>query len=315
MPGTLHVGSSQFQLKLGRGQTAHVHAWLPPQAPRGIVQIVHGMAEHGGRYARFGKALAASGYAVYAQDLPGHGRTVRSADELGHVADFDGWKITLSAINQVRAEIEKRHPETSLFMLGHSRGSFLTQDYLVEHGHGLVGAILSAGCADLGPMRAIGLALLRGEALWMGRRQRSALADALTFKDFNRRFKPNRTGFDWLSRDAAEVDLYVKDPLCGFRCSTALWIELMEAAALLTDAQRLARIPKSLPVLLINGGEDPACRGERGARGLEKMYRGAGLDDVTLRLYAGARHELLNETCRDTVTADLRQWLDARARS
>lgn len=309
------MGSSQFQLKLGRGQTAYVHAWLPSSAVRGCVQIVHGMAEHGARYARLGKALAATGYAVYAQDLPGHGRTVRSADELGHVANFGGWKITLSAINQVRAEIEKRHPDMPLFVLGHSRGSFLTQDYIVEHGHGLAGAILSASCADLGPMRAVGLALLRGEAVWKGRRGRSALADQLTFKDFNRKFKPNRTAFDWLSRDEAEVDLYVNDPLCGFRCSTALWIELMEAGALLTEPQRLARIPKSLPVLLVNGSDDPACRGEKGARGLEKTYRDAGLADVTLKLYAGARHELLNDTCRDAVTADLQQWLSAHARS
>jgi len=306
------VGSSQFQLKLGRSQSAHLYAWTPEQVPRGCVQIVHGMAEHGGRYARVGAALAKAGYAVYAQDLPGHGRTVRSADELGHVDDFDGWKITLSAINQVRAEIERRHPETPLFVLGHSRGSFLTQDYIVEHGQGLAGAMLSASCADMGPMRAVGLALLRGEALWMGRRRRSAVGDALVFKDFNRKFRPNRTPFDWLSRDEVEVDRYVQDPLCGFRCSTALWIELMEAGALLTDAQRLARIPRSLPMLLINGSKDPSCRGERGARGLEKTYRSAGLGDVTLKVYADARHELLNETCRDTVTADVRQWLDAR---
>ncbi len=309
------MGSSQFQLKLRRGQSAYLHAWTPEQAPRGCVQVVHGMAEHGGRYARLGAALAAAGYAVYAQDLPGHGRSVRSADELGHVDDFDGWKITLSAINQVRAEIERRHPDTPLFVLGHSRGSFLTQDYIVEHGHGLAGAILSASCADMGPTRAIGLALLRGEALWQGRRRRSALADTLTFKGFNRRFKPNRTDFDWLSRDEAEVDRYVQDPLCGFRCSTALWIELLEAGALLTDAQRLARIPPTLPVLLVNGSRDPACRGERGARGLEKTYRNAKLSDVTLKVYADARHELLNDTCRDAVTADLQQWLDPRCAS
>ncbi|HEY1077623.1 MAG TPA: alpha/beta hydrolase, partial [Fontimonas sp.] len=192
------------------------------------------------------------------------------------------------------------------------RGSFLAQDYIVEHGHGLAGAVLSASCADMGPMRAIGLALLRGEALWQGRRRRSALADALTFKDFNRKFKPNRTDFDWLSRDTAEVDRYIADPLCGFRCSTAMWIELLEAGALLTDPQRLARIPRQLPVLLLNGSSDPACRGERGARGLEKTYRGAQLADVTLKLYADARHELLNETCRDDVTQDLLGWLNER---
>ncbi|MFA5938406.1 MAG: alpha/beta hydrolase [Sinimarinibacterium sp.] len=303
--------STQFQLNLDRGRFAHVYAWLPAGEPRACLQIIHGMAEHAGRYARVAKALADAGYAVYAQDLPGHGRSVRSADELGHTADYGGWRITLSAINSVRGEVERRHPELPLFMLGHSRGSFLLQHYLIEHGGGLAGAVLSASCADMGPLRAVGLALIRTEALWFGRRHPSAVGEALAFKDFNRRFKPARTAFDWLSRDAAEVDKYVADPLCGFRCSSALWIELLEAGATLADPQRLQRIPKTLPLLLINGAVDPAGRGADGARGLERLYRDAGLSDVTLKVYADARHELLNDVCRDEVTADLRGWLDA----
>lgn len=303
--------SSQFQLSLGKGRSAYIHAWRPGGEPRAALQIVHGMAEHAGRYARLGEALAAAGYAVYAQDLPGHGRSVRGKDELGHTADTNGWQLTLSAINAVRAEIERRHPQLPLFMLGHSRGSFLVQHYLVEHGSGLAGAVLSASCADMGPLRPLGLALVRAEALWRGLRHPSAVGEALAFKDFNRKFKPTRTDFDWLSRDPAEVDKYVKDRLCGFRCSTAMWIELLEAGATLADPQRLARIPKGLPLLLINGEKDPACRGEAGARGLERTYRDAGLSDVTLKLYADARHELLNDSCRDEVTADMRAWLDA----
>lgn len=303
--------STQFQLSLDKGRFAHIYAWLPDTEPRAVLQIIHGMAEHAGRYARVAEALAGAGYAVYAQDLPGHGRSVRSTDELGHTADYGGWRITLSAINAVRGEIERRHAHLPLFLLGHSRGSFLLQHYLVEHGVGLAGAIFSAGCADMGRLRPVGLGLIRAEALWFGRRHPSAVGEALAFKDFNRRFKPARTAFEWLSRDAAEVDKYVADPLCGFRCSTALWIELLEAGASLTEPERLARIPKTLPVLLVNGARDPACRGEAGARGLERLYRDAGLGDVTLRIYPEARHELLNDTCRDEVTTDLRTWLDA----
>lgn len=303
--------STQFQLNLDKGRFAHVYAWLPGNEPRAVLQIIHGMAEHAGRYARLAEVLTAAGYAVYAQDLPGHGRSVRSADELGHTADYGGWRITLSTINAVRGEIERRHAHLPLFVLGHSRGSFLLQHYLVEHGVGLAGAVFSAGCADMGPLRPVGLGLIRAEALWFGRRHASVVGETLAFKDFNRRFKPARTAFEWLSRDAAEVDKYVVDPLCGFRCSTALWIELLEAGAELAEPERLARIPKTLPVLLVNGERDPACRGEAGARGLERLYRDTGLGDVTLKVYPEARHELLNDTCRDAVTADLRAWLDA----
>jgi alpha-beta hydrolase superfamily lysophospholipase len=304
------VATGQFQLDCGRGRHAHVHVWLPSASPRACVQIVHGMAEHGARYARLGAALNTAGFAAYAQDLPGHGRSVREAAELGHVADRDGWRISLSAINAVRGEIENRHPGLPLVLLGHSRGSVLLQHYLFEHGSGLAGAAFSAGTADMGPLRALGLALMRVEARLLGPDHRSALAEALTFKDFNRRFKPARTAFDWLSRDPDEVDAYVRDPLCGFRCSAALWIELLEAGGQLHDAQRLARIPKTLPVLLLNGGADPACRFEAGARSLAALYRQAGLADITQHVYADGRHELLNDVCRDQVTQDLIAWLE-----
>lgn len=300
-----------FQHRLADGTLACVHRWLPARA-QAAVQIVHGMAEHGGRYARLAKVLTDAGFAVYAQDLPGHGHSVRAADELGHFADHDGWRYTLSSINSVRGLIEQELQRLPHFMLGHSMGSFLLQDYLVEHGNGLAGAVFSATSGDLGALRAIGIKLLRAEALWFGGRHRSALAEQLTFKDFNRRFKPARTDFDWLSRDTAEVDKYMRDTRCGFRCSAALWIELLEMGAHLGDPARLARIPKSLPVLLIAGTADPACRGEKGPRALEQHYRKAGLVDVSVQLYPDGRHELFNDTCREQVSGDLLSWLQAR---
>ncbi|WP_162932095.1 alpha/beta fold hydrolase [Solimonas sp. K1W22B-7] len=300
-----------FQHRLADGSHACVHRWLPARA-RGVVQVVHGMAEHGARYDRLAQALASAGYAVYAQDLPGHGRSVRAADELGHFADRGGWGKTLSAINSVRALAEQELQHLPHFMLGHSMGSFLLQDYVVEHGQGLAGALFSATSGDLGPLRTIGLNLLRVEALWFGGRHRSALAEQLTFKDFNRRFKPARTDFEWLSRDPAEVDLYIRDARCGFRCSNSLWISLMEMGGRLGDQKRLARIPKDLPVMIIAGSDDPACQGEKGPRALEAHYRKAGLSDVAVRIWMGGRHELLNDICRDQVTAELLGWFDKK---
>ena len=308
--GKLHVQTKQFQFALADGSSAHVHRWQPKTPARATLQIVHGMAEHGGRYARLAQALTAAGFAVYAQDLPGHGRTARAPDELGHFADHDGWRYALDQIHQLRQHIKVEHQKLPLFMLGHSMGSFLLQDYLVRHGRGLGGAIFSAASGNLGPLRNIGLTLLRAERIWAGERHRSALAEALSFKEFNRRYKPNRTAFDWLSRDAAEVDRYIADARCGFRCSTGLWISLLSAAGAHADAARLAKLPKKLPILIINGTDDAATRGAKGPRALERNYRKAGLSDVTLKLYDDARHELLNETCREQVIADLLAWLE-----
>jgi alpha-beta hydrolase superfamily lysophospholipase len=303
--------TAQFHHRLSDRSQAHVYRWLPDAPARAAIQIIHGMAEHAGRYARLAGALTAAGYAVYAQDLPGHGRTARTPDELGHFGDQDGWIRTLSAINSVRERIEREQPDLPVFALGHSMGSFLLQDYVIEHGTDLAGAIFSAGTGDVGPLRTIAIGLIRAESMWYGMRRRSAVAETLTFKDFNRRFKPNRTAFDWLSRDEGEVDRYVDDPLCGFRCTCRLWLDLLQASARLADPERLARLPRALPVLIMAGSEDGATRGEDGPRALQALYQDVPLGDVSLRLYPGARHELFNETCRAEVTAELVQWLGA----
>ena len=304
-----------FQLQAPDGRAIHVYRWLPPGPVRATLLVAHGMAEHGARYARLAGVLNGAGWAVYALDWPGHGRSVRSPDELGHFADRDGWNHALDMLHRVRLQAGQEQAGKPLFLFGHSMGSFLSQHYLVEHGEGLAGAILSATTGDMGPTRAAGAVLLKLEGMLLGVRHRSALAEALSFKAFNKKFDkpgaPARTPADWLSRDAAEVDQYVADPLCGFRCSAGLWASLLGAGASLRDAQRLSRIPKALPVLLIAGSEDAVSGGARGPELLAQAYRSAGLNDVTVKIYAGGRHELLNEIpqCRDQVTADLLDWL------
>jgi len=203
------------------------------------------------------------------------------------------------------------HSGGRLFLLGHSMGSFLAQHYAVEHGAGLAGLVLSGASGSMGPLRAPGVLAMRLEAALLGVRHRSALAEALSFRSFNRRFAPARTSADWLSRDPAEVDRYVSDPLCGFRCSAGLWGDLLASGAALRDRRRLARLPRDLPVLLLAGGQDPVTQNGRGSGLLADAYRKSGLGDVSLKIYPGGRHELFNEiaACREQVTADLLDWL------
>lgn len=299
--------TAEFQHRVSGGVHAWVRSWRPDGAARAAVQIVHGMAEHGGRYARLAEALTARGYAVYAHDLPGHGP---HAQARGHFADRRGWRVALASIREVQRLLQREQPGKPLFMLGHSMGSFLVQHFVADSGGSLAGAVLSATTGDFGPLRHVGLGLIRLEAALFGRRHPSAVGEAISFKAFNRRFRPARTHFDWLSRDAGEVDRYAADPHCGFRCSTGLWIDLLAAVEKMTHPNRLRRIPKTLPVLMIAGAEDPVSKGARGPQALEHLYLQVGLRDVTVKTYAGARHELFNETCRDEVTADLVRWLE-----
>lgn len=305
------MSATEFQLRVG-DSVAFVRAWQPQGKPRACVQIVHSMSEHGGRYAQFARALNREGYAVYAQDLPGHGRTARAPDELGHFADSHGWRFALQSIRAVQVEIRERHAGLPLVYFGHSMGALLGQDYIVHHGRDLAACVLTATTGRTGPMRAIGRGLMRAEIAWAGVRHRSRLAEKLSSGTFNRRFKPNRTAFDWLSRDTEEVDRYISDPHCGFRPSAGLWSELLAASARLCEPARLARIPRALPILLAAGTADPTVAGGRGTSILERAYFGAGLRDVTLRLYPDARHDLLHDTCRDQVTANVVEWLHSR---
>jgi alpha-beta hydrolase superfamily lysophospholipase len=306
---TLPTTDAGFQLTLPDGAPLYVHRWLPPQPADWAVVIVHGMGEHGGRYARFAAALNAAGAAVYAMDLPGHGLTARRVEDRGHFADHDGWNYALGAVDSVRVYAATQHPHAPLFVFAHSMGAFLVQHYLVERGRGLAGVIYSATSGTMGPLRRVGLPLMRLQARLLGPRHPSELAMQLTFRRFNRQFAPNRTDYDWLSRDPAEVDIRVADPLTGFACTAQLWVDLLKAGANLRNPARLKRIPKRMPILMIAGTDDALSESGKGCELLARAYHQAGVHDVTVWTYRGGRHELLNDTCRNEVTADVLGWL------
>ena len=272
-----------FELTDGDGIRIHGHRWLPAARPRAVIHILHGWAEHAGRYDRPAGALTAAGYAVYGDDHRGHGRTGADAGGLGDLGPgaMDG---VVLAVHDVTDMIRAEWPGLPLFLLGHSWGSFLGQRFIAHWGDELAGVIFT-GTTDLAT---------RG----------------LPGGNFNEPFEPARTPYDWLSRDESEVDRYVADPWCGF--------ERMTATASAAPASRTlppqddGAIPRHLPVLILNGAEDP-IGGEEGGGALADRYRSLGLDDVTFTAYPGARHELFNETNRDEVIGDVLSWLDRRA--
>lgn len=275
------------------------------------MHIAHGMAEHGARYERVAEALTEKGIAVYANDHRGHGRTIDGKWVQGHFADEGGWAL---AVQDLRDHIDRErqlHPGLPTILMGHSMGSLLTQQFMYEHAEVIDAAVLSGTNGRPPFIAKIGRLLARFERWRQGAHGQSSIIEAMTFKDFNKKFKPNRTEFDWLSRDEDEVDLYIADPLSGFMCTNQLWIDLLDATAVFTRSENQARVPKSLPVYLFAGGRDPVGDDGASVRGLAEDYASAGLTDVTLKIYEDARHETLNETNRDEVTADLLTWVDA----
>ncbi|MGY4492927.1 alpha/beta hydrolase [Pseudomonas sp. TE3610] len=285
----------------------YVHAWRPAEPPRAVVLLAHGMAEHGGRYGRLGQALADAGVALYAPDLRGHGRTAEGG-VLGHYADRNGWNSVLDDLALLSRHIRQAHPASPLFLLGHSMGSYLAQGYLLHHSASLQGAILSGSNYQPAALYRAARLVARLERRRQGPKGRSALIEWLSFGSYNKAFKPTRTAFDWLSRDPREVDSYINDPLCGFRCTNQLWLDLLAGLAQISQPGNLAQIDRSLPVLIIGGSCDPVSQGKR-LTDLSQALGRNGNPRITLTLYPQARHEVLNEINREQVTADLLAWL------
>lgn len=296
-------------LTAGDGHRIPVRHWVVP-APRAVVQVVHGMAEHTGCYEDVVPAFNAAGYAVVAHDHRCHGLAARGA--LGDVDPVQGWAGVGRDLAEVNAEVRRRHPGLPVILLGHSMGSFLSQGFARRHPDALALLVLEGSSYEAPWFTGLAGLLARFECWRQGENGRSPLVHALAFGAYSRSVESPRTEFDWLSRDAAFVDRYVADPHCGFHLANGFWRDFVASLTALYRPEAMRRLRSDLPVYLLSGGRDPVGHEGRGTERLARALRAAGSRDVTLRLYAGARHDLLHETNRDEVTADLVAWIEAR---
>ncbi|MDR2537185.1 MAG: lysophospholipase [Treponema sp.] len=299
------------------GVKLFVRSWIPrPAVPlRAIVHIVHGMAEHSLRYERLALRLNTAGIAVWAADMRGHGKTadlsVNDAARgglLGHCADKDAISRIAADIDALNRAIGKQYPHTPLFLLGHSWGSFLAQNYIEAYGNRLAGCILSGTRGPDGLKIRAGVPLMTTLAALHGRKG-SFLARALADGPYSRPFKPIRTAFDWLSRDEKEVDAYIADPFCGKLCSSVFYRDLLVLLNKIHKPEALAAIKRELPIYIFGGSTDPAGDMGNSPTALVNAYRSIGIQDLEFVLYPDARHETLNETNREEVTENLLAWI------
>jgi len=311
------------------GTKLNVRRWpdndLSKKKVRGVLHIVHGMAEHSARYERLALKLCAEGYEVWAADQRGHGFTADpnvndpgKGGLLGHCYDNDGFGRVTSDIEFLNRQIRKANPGVPVFLMGHSWGSFIAQNYIETYGGcfpGVSEPVKLAGCVlsgTRGPFGAAAAALPVMSFLRFvkGRRNGSKAAKFLADGSYNNSFKPNRTPFDWLSRDNDEVDAYVKDPMCGILCSSGFYRDLVNGLKKIAGAEAYKRIRTDLPVYIFSGNSDPV--GEMGVSttALVDIYRKTGIKDLEFIMYPDARHETLNETNREEVTANLLTWLN-----
>ena len=281
---------------------------LPPL--KGVVQIAHGMAEHAARYAYFARCLNKAGYAVYANDHRGHGRSAESESQQGYLGGKNGFDLLIADMAHLAQIAQANHPNIPLFLFGHSMGSFASQRFLMDYADLTDGLILSGSNGKQGAALSLGRWIAGIERTLRGDRAKSNLLNRLSFGAYNKKIAPNRTPYDWLSRDEASVDRYIADPWCGAVFPTSFFTGFFDTLLYIENPKHFHKIPTSIPIIILSGDQDPVGSFGKGVAELYNRYRSVGVQEVIMKLYTGARHEILNELNRDDVIQDILDFLE-----
>lgn len=296
----------EFWLSMYDDVEIYVKKWYKSdQQPKAIVQLAHGMAEHINRYDAFSNFLLENDIVVYGNDHRGHGKTGENQGSLGYFADEDGFEKVTNDLYEVTLEIKKEYPDTPLFLLGHSMGSFLARSYIQRYSPEIDGVILSG----TGYFPKIQSLVSKQVASALPPKEESKFMNSLTFGAYNKRVLDIHTSVDWLTRDKSTVRAYIDDPLCGFVPKAKFFSDLMEGIGTIQDAKRNEAIRKDLPMLLASGDADPVGDYATGVWKAAGLYEKAGLENVATMFFEGARHEILNELNKEEVYHLIYHWL------
>jgi alpha-beta hydrolase superfamily lysophospholipase len=299
----------EFLFTAKDGKVIHAYKWLPSVAPKAVIQIIHGMAEHAQRYNDFAAFLNNAGFAVYACDLRGHGQTAGTPEDCGYFCKKDGWMCVTNDIHELSLFIKKEQSDKPLILLGHSMGSFFARTYLALFGAELKGCILS-GTATHPPLLLSAAGFIASlQKTFKGSRHPSRLLDNLSFGAYNKKIPDPRTRFDWISHDPEVVDRYVADPFCGFICTSGFFHDLFTGLKFINSMTNIRKTPASLPLFFICGSEDPVGNYGSGVQTAADRFKKSGVNDITLKKYDGGRHEMLNEINKEEVYKDVLEWI------
>jgi alpha-beta hydrolase superfamily lysophospholipase len=303
--------SEDFFLKAEDNTQVFVYSWLPDLGVRikGVLQIVHGMAEHAGRYHDFAKHLASYGYAVFANDHRGHGKTAGSLHETGYITNVNSWKTILQDIFMLNQHIRNKYAENKIVLMGHSMGSFYARAYLEMYPATISAIILSGTAWHPSLILNFGLFVAKLQCLFRGEKNRSNLLNKLSFGSFNQKFEPVKTPFDWLSRDNLVCSKYNTDPFCGFVCTSSFFLELFRLLRFVQSGKLYSSVRKDFPILIISGSMDPVGNFSKGPKSLYAYLKSKEFTDLALNLYPEGRHEMHNEINRKEVYKDVVNWL------
>lgn len=323
MPNPLpNTPAPAWMLEADDGHAIATRLWVSEgvsDQPRGVVHWLHGMAEHGARYGALAQALNAAGWHLCVHDHRGHGGSTSPDCPQGHFADRHGWQQVVGDVSRVQAWLREQYPDLPQVLGGHSMGSFIALAWAEQHASqpdaALAGLVLCGSDYSPGWFYHLARLPILLERRRRGPRSTSPLIRNMTFEAWARTLKTRHTDFDWLSRDNEEVQAYIDDPACGFDCTTQLWSDLLGGLSRAHSRTALQQLPTDLPVLLMAGDSDPMSRHGKGMNALHKALQRRGLKGLVFHEYAGGRHEILNDYCREEALTALSIWLNAHQSS
>ena len=302
---------SNFTFKGEEDTDIYVYKYEPIEKENinGIVQISHGMSEEAGRYKRFANYLTDNGYIVYINDHRGHGKSAENINRIGILAEKDGIHCIVKDLNKLTKIIKTENNGLPIFLFSHSMGSFAAQKYIIDYSEDIDGVILSGTNGLHGIEVDLGFLVAKVMSKIQGREKKAYLIDKLAFGGFNKKFKPNKSEFDWLSRDFKEVEKYIENEYCGVVFSNGYFYDLFKLFKEIRNINNLKKINSKLPIYIFAGDKDPVGKFGKGVTKLYESYKKVGIENVEFKLYSGGRHEMLNEINKDEVINDTINWI------
>lgn len=299
-----------FESSNGTDKCAY-YIYVPTTAIiRGIIQISHGMCEYIERYEHFAEFLTAKGYIVCGNDHLGHGNSVKSNDDLGYFSQKDGWSHLVNDLHRMTILMKNKYPALPYILIGHSMGSFIARLYLTRFPNELCCAVIM-GTGDDKALSEIGVRATQSVKAVKGERFRSDKLNTLIFGVYNDRIKNSKTIYDWLTHDTEVVKKYMDDEKSNFVFTASGFVDLTTLLRRVSSAEWAQKVPKKLPIILMSGTADPVGGYGKGVRNVYGKLIDEGCN-VDIKLYPGARHELVNETMKEIVFDDILNWIDRK---
>ena len=299
-----------FESSNGTDKCAY-YIYVPTTAIiRGIIQISHGMCEYIERYEHFAEFLTAKGYIVCGNDHLGHGNSVKSNDDLGYFSQKDGWSHLVNDLHRMTILMKNKYPALPYILIGHSMGSFIARLYLTRFPNELCCAVIM-GTGDDKALSEIGVRATQSVKAVKGERFRSDKLNTLIFGVYNDRIKSSKTIYDWLTHDTEVVKKYMDDEKSNFVFTASGFVDLTTLLRRVSSAEWAQKVPKKLPIILMSGTADPVGGYGKGVRNVYGKLIDEGCN-VDIKLYPGARHELVNETMKEIVFDDILNWIDRK---